>query len=240
MRSRSPRVALAWLLLLGCGGFGCGKSGSGPVVYPEVRIEVQPAGLSTFTVNSLVAAGVNHPSVVGQEFSATALFTFALENAPPPYEASFTRLSGGDITVTLTFESATGQTVVTDSTGPDKDTAVVIAGGAPTVTPGAQAREVRFDVCAPSADSSTCSTTGDDAGVFGVLFNGTAGDTFVSHLLNGATPTIYFIEAARETVDIVVTRNVVTGDPLVVELFIDGELRQTGSNKGQVIISEDL
>jgi hypothetical protein len=226
---------------MGAGLCACGESGSSPVEFPEVRIEVRPAGPATFRVASLIGGGNNH--VLPQEFTATSVFTFVLENAGPPYEAKFTRVSGGDITVVLTLISASGQTQVTDATGAGKDTArvvVEVAGGtSPIPTPVPGRLEVRFDVCAPAA-GGTCLGPSADAGTFGVLFSGTVGDQFDSHVLNGTTPTIHFLEGARDNVNAVFTRLSLTGDPLVVHLLIDGQLHQTGASAADVVIREDL
>jgi len=239
---RNPgRCALVLSALMGASLYACGDSGSSPVEFPEVRIEVRPAGPATFRVESLIGGGNNHLSVRGQEFAATSVFAFVLENAGPPYEARFTRLSGGDITVVLTLISATGQTQVTDATGAGKDTATVVAGGtSPIPTPVPGRIEVRFDVCAPAAGGTCLGSPGADAGTFGVLFSGTVGDQFDSHVLNGATPTIHFLEGARDNVNAVFTRLSFTGDPLVVHLLIDGQLHQTGASAADVVIREDL
>ncbi len=235
---RDTVIALsAWLAIGLCG---CGQSGSDPLQFPEVRFEVRPSGPATFRVDSLVGGGATHSSVLGQQFSATSAFAFTLENAGGPFEARVTRLSGGEITVTLTVVAVTGQVQVTDSTGPGKETAVVMATGpAPVVTPGAFHREVRLDVCAPTTGATSCGAV-DDPGIFGVAFTGTLGDLFTSHPLSGVAPSIYFLEGARDSVNAVFTRQAITGDLLQVQLYIDGQLRQTRAATRDVVIREDL
>lgn len=231
-------VVLSTFTLLGF--WSCGQSGSDPIQFPEVRFEVRPAGQATFRVDSLIGGGVSHASVIGQEFTATSAFDFTLENAAPPYVGMFTLTSGDQITVTLTVISRTGQTQVSDSTGPGKTTATVVTGGAqPAVTPGPRNPEARFDVCAPLTLPGTCSTTGE-VGAFGVPFTGTLGDPFASHILAGMTPTIYFLEAPRDNVNAVFTRQVVTGDLLVAQLFFNGVLQQTQASPHDVVLSQDL
>jgi hypothetical protein len=235
--NRSTLLVLAFVT---AGFWGCGQSGSDPPQYPEVRFEVRPTGQATFRVDSLIGGGVSHSSVIGQEFAATAAFDFILENAAPPYQGSFTLTSGDQITVTLTVISTTGQTQVSDATVPGKTTVNVLTGGPlPSATPGPSSPEVRFDVCAPLPGGSACSTT-TDPGTFGVLFTGSLGDDFMSHVLNGATPAIYFLEAPRNTANGVFMRQPFTGDFLVGALFINGVLQQTQANSQSIVISQDL
>lgn len=219
---------------------GCGTSGSDPVQYPEVHFAVHPGGQSVFTVDSLIGGGVSHSSVTGQQFTATGTFEIVLENAMPPYLGVFTLVSGDQMTVSLTVVSPTGQTVVTDVTTPGKPTATVSTGGpVPVPPPGPANPEVRFDVCAPLANETACSVAAS-IGTFGVLFNGTLGDPFTSHLLNGATPTIYFLEAPQDNVNGVFTRQPQVGVLLVAQLFFNGVLEQTQANASNVIIKQDL
>jgi hypothetical protein len=98
---------------------------------------------------------------------------------------------------------------------------------------------VRLDVCAPSTGATACSTA-SDPGTFGVEFTGTLGDLFTSHPLSGSAPSIYFLEGARDSVNAVFTRLSITGDLLLVHLYIDGQLRQTQAGTGDVVIREDL
>lgn len=235
---RNAAIVSAFVLF---GVWGCGQSGSDPVVYPEVRFEVRPAGQSTFRVDSLIGGGVSHASVTGQDFIAVGPFDFVLENAAPPYQGIFTLVSGDQITVTVTVMSITGQTQVSDATAPGKPTAMVLTGGpAPSMTPGPGNPEVRFDVCAPLRDGTSCSTMDSTVGSFGVLFTGTLGDPFISHLLSGTTPTIYFLEGPRDTVNGVFTRQPPVGALLLAQLFINGTLKQSGASVNDVVLKQDL
>jgi hypothetical protein len=219
---------------------GCGTSGSDPVQYPEVHFGVHPAGQSTFTVDRLIGGGVSHFSGTKPEFTATGAFDIVLENAAPPYQGAFTLVSGDQLTVTLTVISPTGQTIVSDATSPNKLTAIVSTGGVvPVATPAPANPEVRFDVCAPLANETACSVAGS-VGTFGVLFTGTLGDPSTSHLLNGATPTIYFLENPQDTVNAVFTRQPQVGVLLVAQLFFNDVLQQTQANASNVIIKQDL
>jgi len=260
--TRSVLVVVT-LVALGLGG--CGETGSDPVQHPEARFDVRPTGQATFRVNSLIGGGVSHASVIGQDFTATAAFDFVLENAAPPFQGIFALVGTctnsqesctadadcapastcdfGDqqITVTLTVISPTSQTQVSDATLlPGKTTAMVTTGGVVTGTPGPSNPEVRFDMCAPSSGAASCSTTSVPPGDFGVSFSGTLGDPITSHVVNGLTPSIYFLEAPQENVNLVLDRVPFTGAELVVQLFINGQLRQSQSNNGDVVIREDL
>ncbi len=243
-------VLLSTFALLGL--WSCGQSGSDPIQFPEVRFDVHPAGQSTFRVDSLIASGVSHSSVVGQEFTATSSFNFVLENAAPPYMGSFTLTSGDQITVTLSVIGQFGQTQVSDATAVGKATATVVTctastnpptnnlPGCPVPTnPPPSNPEARIDVCAPFTLPGSCSTTGA-VGAFGVLFTGTLGDLFTSHTLSGATPTIYFLEAPQDSVNAVYVRQVITGDLLVASLFFNGVFQQTQANAQDVVLSQDV
>lgn len=246
-------MLLSTFALLGL--WSCGQSGSDPVQFPEVRFEVHPAGQSTFRVDSLIASGVSHSSVVGQEFTATSSFNFVLENAAPPYVGSFTLTSGDQITVTLSVIGQFGQTQVSDATAVGKPTATVVTCTASTnpptnnppgcsvpTNPPPSNPEARIDVCAPFTVPGSCSTTSTtgDVGAFGVLFSGTLGDLFTSHVLIGATPTIYFLEAPQDSVNAVFVRQVITGDLLVASLFFNGVFQQTQATANQVVLSQDV
>ena len=64
----------------------CGTSGTNPTLFPEVRFEVSPAtqGTATFMVESLTSGGIKYDLPPDAVFTATAPFSFLLENAPPP------------------------------------------------------------------------------------------------------------------------------------------------------------
>jgi len=262
MSQRLIRRAALLLVFAGCGISGCGTTGSDPILFPEVRFEVRPSGQATFTVDALSGGGESYTSVIGQQFTATAPFDFALENAGSPFEGLFRLigvcsnnqaqcsvdsecapagscdLGGQQITVTLTVISGINQTQVSDATAPGKPTAMVAIGALPAgVTPLPAHPEVRFDVCAPLPGRATCSTkTGD--GTFGALFSGSFGDPFISYLTSGATPTIYFYRAPQSNINSVLTRLPLA--LLGVQLFINGELKETQVGSGEVIISQDL
>jgi hypothetical protein len=226
----------------------CGTSGSNPVLFPEVRFEVIPLGPTTFQVESLVAGGVDHDSVYGKDFTATAPFVFVVENAAPPYAGVFKRTGsgayGGDFTVNL---RVTGQIEQSDSTATGKNTAEV--GTNPPPTPGARSSpEVRIDVCAPSANGSSCFTPGD-SGIFGIGFTGNLGDPFTTHLLPGpcpttadlyctATPSIFFLEEARDSVNAVF--NGPLAPSLLAQLFVNGDPRLSTSGTTNLLLREDL
>jgi hypothetical protein len=251
MKLRSLAV-LVITAILTIGGAGCGTSGSNPVEFAEVHFDVKPSG--QFTVTSLLAGGVRHSSIEGQTFATTSTFTIILENAAPPYQGVFTRLpDSNELTVTVSVIAPRGQTSVSDVTLPDKDTAVItcmaasdapagihcMGGEPPMPEPTLAANpEIRFDVCAPSPNASSCFTPGD-SGFPGIAFSGTLGDLLTTHLLGGMTPTIFFLEGASHSIN-AVFRSSVVDQALLAQLFLNGALRQSRSGSGDVVIREDL
>jgi len=223
---------------------GCGRSGSNPVLFPEIRFQVVPTGQTTFRVDSLVAGGVEHPSVIGQEFTATSFFNFVFENATSPRSGAFCRTSDtGAIKVVLTVTGQKSQTVTEGPPSVGCAHPVVISSdlpGTPIVTtPTASSPEVRFDVCVPSPDASSCFTA-NDSGIFGLTFSGTFGDLFMTYLVVGTTPGIYFLQNARDNVNAVLALQPTTGQLLRIELYINGAFIEAQSDSHNVIISKDL
>ncbi|MFI5365621.1 MAG: hypothetical protein ACHQ4J_08360 [Candidatus Binatia bacterium] len=252
---------VASLFIFSC--VGCGTSGSNPIEFPEVHFAVQPqqGGQTTFTVDSLVASGIQHMRFLDQPFVATATFEIILENAAPPYHAVFSRPPGEpDITVMISVIAQTGQTQVIDTTSTGKDSAVLDCmptvgvapgvacmpggpaepppGSTPSPTPATSTVVARFDVCAPSPNATTCFTA-TDSGIFGIAFSGTLGDLFTTHLLNGTTPSIYFLEGPSHSIN-AVFRSGVLNQPLLAQMYINGVLRQGGSGTSDIVFRQDL
>ncbi|MFQ5665118.1 MAG: hypothetical protein ACE5I7_01675 [Candidatus Binatia bacterium] len=250
MIQRSSRVATFVALLAALGTAGCGSSGSGRTAFPEVRFQV--SGSTKFAVVSLVTGGVTHPSIMGQEFVVNGIFSFVVEDAPPPYEATFVRTGDAEIAVTLSVVSETAETQVSDRSTASKDTATVAIGSsaAPVGTPTAPKLEVRFNICAPAGDTGSCFTP-EDSGLFGVGFTGTVGDAFTTSILPvpctvnstascSQAPTILFLEGARESVNAVFARAPFTGEDLRVELLLNGNVKATTAGPRDVVIREEL
>jgi hypothetical protein len=239
-------VVVSALVALALGG--CGQTGSDPPYLPEVQFQVRPAGQATFRVDSLIGGGVSYTSVIGQEFTATSGFNFALENACPPFFGRFTLLSGDQITVTVIVISGSGQAQMSDTATQPGTTATVSANPpqsgcpAPSGTPGPSTPEVRFDVCAPLPGELNCATMQDPPGIgtFGVVFTGSIGDEIFSHQTSGATPTIYFFAAPQQNVNAVFTRQPFTGAILQGQLLINGQVQQTVGSAKNVVIKQDL
>ena len=226
------------LLLFVCGlvatlGVACGTSGSDPTNFPEVRFRVRPSGTAKFTAE-LRTNGVKHTFPTGTTFTASSDFDFYLEGAAPPYGGTFTLApdSPGNFEVVLTV---TGQSDQTASADPAHPQAVV--GSAAAAAPASL--EVRFNVCLPLSDFSTCFGP-SDPGVFGVTFNGSVGDPSNTYLLFGTTPSIYFLEGARDTVNGVFALQPSTGQTLVAQLYINGKLIDTASGTHDVLLKENL
>jgi hypothetical protein len=248
------RARFLWIIaaLLSTLNGGCGTSGSAPTLYPEVSFAVQPSGAAEFTAE-LMDNGVTHTfsdpaSPDGTlHFKVTTIFTFFLENAAPPYQGVFTLQGGEGIDVTLTVPGQPGAgpfptcgvgSTLTLPSGQCEPGPLNATPGTPSALPATQ--EIRFDVCVPSLTPGTCFTSGD----VGIdrAYSGSVGDPFQTHVLSGTTPSIYFLEGAQDSVNGVFTLASVTGDTLVVQLFIDGALEQTGSSatSNGVRIRQDL
>lgn len=230
------RIALRCLVVSGVLllSAGCGTSGSRPSQFAEVRFQVRPTGKSVFTAE-LSANGVTH-TLGGMQFTATSLFDFVLENAAPPYSGTFTLIDGGDIEVVLSFAD---QSITAETSGVGGPPAVVTNATTPATPLGPPALEVRFDVCVPSAAAGTCFGP-DDSGIFGLPFNGSVGDAATTHLVNGSTPTIYFLESPEDSVNGVFALNPFTGQSLLAQLFVNGELKQSDSDTHDVLLKENL
>lgn len=226
------------LLLCVCGlvaslGVACGTSGSEPTSYPEVRFRVRPSGTAKFTA-ALRTNGILHSFPAGTTFTATSNFDFYLEGAAPPYGGTFTLTpdSPGGFEVVLTVTGQSEQTAAADAAHPE----AVVGSTAPATPPSS---ETRFHVCLPLQDFSTCFGS-SDPGVFGVTFNGSVGDPYNTYILFGTTPSIYYLEGARETVNGVFALQPSTGQTLVAQLFINGKLIQTESGAHDVLLKENL
>lgn len=228
------RAATRWMIISGIVmlAVGCGTSGSRAPQFAEVRFQVRPTGKSVFTAE-LSANGSTH-TFGGAEFTATSLFDFVLENAMPPYSGTFTLKDGGDIDVVMSFAD---QTITGQTSG--IGTQARVSSGTTGSTPVSTSPEVRFDVCAPSASPTNCFQP-DDSGIFGLPFSGTIGDANTTHLINGITPSIYFLEGAEDNVSGVFALNPFTGQNLLTQLFVDGQLKQSESGSHDVLVKENL
>jgi hypothetical protein len=244
MRLITQRFTATSLLCFLLGLAACGTSGHDRPQYPEVRFQIEPVGGGggdfRFLLDALFINDRYETYLTGTEFAATGPFHIVLENAQPAYGARFTRGDGSpDVNVTLSVVSASNQTSVTDSTLAAKDTATVAIGGLPPDPNDRETSEVRFHVCVPSPDRDACfSDTG--SGTPGIPFTGTIGDAFSSHLINGTTPSVYFLQNAQDTVNAAITRLGSTGPALRVELYIDGTLEDIDTGSGDLIFREDL
>ncbi len=243
------KVGPRWILLVACVlcAVGCGQSGSNPPILPEVQFLVglqNTVAPVTFTA-SVFTGEIVHTFPPGLAFTTGGPFSIFLEGASMPYGGTFARaMDSGDITVQETIVPGAaagggGQVTAKAFTTSTDPVSVVLPVGAPTPTmPVAPNPEVRFDVCVPTAGQSSCYTVGN-SGTAGLGFNGSLGDAFFTHITVGFTPSIYFLEGARDTVN-GVFRAGTAGDVLLVQLFINGELKETESGTGDVILRQDL
>jgi hypothetical protein len=246
------RARFLWIVaaLLSTLNGGCGTSGSRPTLYPEVSFVVQPSGPAEFTAE-LMANGVTHTfsdpaSPDGTlHFKVTTLFTFFFEDAAPPYQGIFTLQGGERIDVTLTvpgqlsagpFPTCGVGSTLTLPSGRCEPGPLNATPGTPPARPATQ--EIRFDVCVPLVTPGACFTSGD-VGI-DKSYTGSVGDASQTHLLSGTTPSIYFLEGAQDNVNAIFRLTQVTGDTLVVQLFIDGALEQTDSKTGSSATSDGV
>ena len=181
----------------------------------------------------LLAGGVKH--TFPATFTATADVNFVIENAAPPYGGTFT-VSEGSRDIEVALYVAGGFDISADSAGPAHPAVVG------TITPAAAppVNEVRFEVCVASDNAASCGIPGRDSGVFGLPFNGSVGDAFNPHVIGGITPSIFFLEDARDSVNGVFALAPSTGQKLIARLYVNGELIEAASDTGEVVLKHDL
>jgi len=260
---------MTWLLrgaALACAGLlsGCGTSGSNPVTFPEARFEiVSNGGNSTVEVMQLDAGGTTFTAststLTGRQLAFSGHLNIFLENVVPPYTGVFRRVAGSDITVTVSFTGPPGfeTNSQTDTTTPARDTASVsvkLAGATPVPSPPAQNPEIRVDICAPRPgipcslfSSSTGQTPPPDFGFTGISFVGSVGDANFTHILgtigNGTppvdTPSIVFLNGATDSVE-ADARSPSKDQVFQVQLFIDGQLRDSETGNTDVVVKTNL
>lgn len=238
---------------------GCGTSGSNPPDQPELYYQIIPAtgGQATFTVQSLFDNNVSFVSLNNppnpMTYTIIAPFTIALENATVPYAGTFTAIES-DVTVILSEQPVAGNPPIsvqgTTSAGNPTVSLIVpvpTPGMTSPPTPGAAFPEIRVDVCAPSPGTSSCLGNSGSVGTAGIPFNGSIGDSFTSRLLGNpnnpsappVTPTVYFFEGPQDTINVAL-QTVVSTPPLLVQLFINGQLSQSTSGTGNLTLRQDL
>ncbi len=227
---------------------GCGTSGSGPPLFPEVRFEVSPVQGAQppfqFIAERFDIGGVEHTDLAGTTLTATGVFRFIFENAAPSYCGTFRQVGATAVTVHLIQE---GGPEVSPSTSGDGTEVTACLLGSPTPMPTAANPEVRFDVCAQSIPGVLCAAAGGDPGKFDVQFSGVIGDPFVTYLVGTAsatanvpvsTPVIYYFEGASQSVNAVFTGfNQAT---IQVQLLINGQLSQNVAGNGNLTLQQDL
>jgi hypothetical protein len=235
-------MALA-LVLAGCGS---GKSGSHPEFFPEVRFVIEPLGGqegTTFAVEYIADGDATH-HFPGRTFNATNSVGFFLDNASPPYGASFRWIAGAQADIALIVSGQTIQ-LSRERLGPNN------AGPCPEGSPEQGCVEIK--------------TIDRDGGTFGIgsgnpeirlevsadpgtLFQGTVGDFYTSYdvgftvdddeRLQARAPAYIFFENARETISAVV-RNA-NQLSVTIDLYIDGELKDSDTANKDAIVKRDL
>lgn len=237
--------ALLIAFVVACAVSGCGESGSDPPLYPEVQFEVRPrSGKAKFVVESLTAENVVHnefpdPADPSRptEFTTTGLFSFYLLNAAPPYSGRF-RATEGEIEVTLYVRGKQEGIRGEESNG----TVVVPPGAPPPPANTSPSKEIRIDVCGVLANqasgSSSCNTAADPPGTFGIVYDGSVGDPYITRTAQGPTPAVYFLENAEATVNGVFTAS--PGGHLNVFLIIDHDVHDIASGRENVSVREDI
>jgi hypothetical protein len=237
----------------------CGESGSNPVLFPEVRFQVQPVGgQAMFTVPWLASGGVAYTSQGASGLTTTGVFNFAIEGAAPPYSGMFVQMGTTPIRVALIVGGASscnaGPTVESGScivVSNDSTCTVHPAADCDALPPSPNASpEVRFDVCSPliGEPDPTCAATSNPPGRFGVGFNGTVGDFFRSiEVGQPATadppttaPTMYFLQSPRDQVSGIFRSN--DGTLLNGLLLINGVFKQfaSGMAGNDVVLTSDI
>lgn len=235
MRAWQRFLVTLVFVLGGCGG---GKEGHHPEFFPEVRFVIEPLGGqagTTFQVEYIASGDATHQFEQGRVFNATDPIGFFLDNAAPPYGASFRWLEGAEADIALIVSGRTIQ-ISQERLGPNNDGEPVeirtIDSDGGMFGDGPGRPEVRFEVIADP----------------GTLFQGTVGDFFTSYdvgftvdddeRLQARAPAYIFFEDPRETVSAVV-RNA-NGLEITINLFVNGELVKSDTSSKDAIIKRDL
>jgi len=236
-------MCLLVMLLVGSGG--CGESGSNPILYPEVRFQVEPLeGTATFEVESLAGGQIEYTSLAGTVYTATSIFNFVFEGAGPPYSGRFKQVGDGAIRVRLVVTGG-GPDLFRVSEGPGTTVTVqTVSDNPPTLR--RPNPEVRFDVCAPVPGVFSCWVDDPQPGTFGIQFNGTIGDidnTFQLGQRSAAdpiptTPSVYFLQKPVEAVSGVFRST--NSNELVARLFINGTQESVAAGTQDVVVRKDL
>lgn len=226
-------VALAFVLA-GCGG---SKEGHHPEFFPEVRFVIEPLGGqagTTFQVEYIASGDATHRFQEGRVFNATEPVGFFLDNAAPPYGASFLWLDGAEADIALIVTGRTIQ-ISQERLGPNNIGPVEVMTidsdrGSFGVGPGRP--EVRFEVIADP----------------GTLFQGTVGDFFTSYdvgftvdddeRLQARAPAYIWFEEPRETVSAVVSN--ANRLEITINLYVNGELVESDTSSDDAIVKRDL
>ena len=240
---RAAQACVVVLLLAGASA--CGESGSNPVLYPEIRFQVEPlAGTATFEVQSLAGGQIEYTSLGGTVFTATSVFNFVLEGAGPPYSGRFSQIGDGAIRVRLLVTGG-GADISGISDGPGTTvTLQTVSDSPPQLRPPDP--EVRFDVCAPVPGVFSCYVDAEQPGTFGIQFNGTMGDIDTTHQLGQrsaadpapTTPSVYFLQKPKEAVSGVFRST--NSNELVARLFIDGKQESVAAGTTDVVVRKDI
>jgi hypothetical protein len=224
------------LIMLAVVAGGCGSSGSPAEFYPEARFQVEPLGGqegTTFAVEYIASGNAMHFFQTGREFNATEPVGFFLDNAAPPYGASFRWLAGSEADIALIVSGRTIQ-VSPIRLGPDNEVVELksIPPNGETLATETQRPEVRLEVFADP----------------GTLFQGTVGDFFTSYDIGftfddderseARAPAFIFFERPRETISAVV-RNANQLE-ITINLYINGELTQSDTSQKDAIVKKDL
>lgn len=232
---RRSSVCLIALLFLAPG---CGSSGSPAEFFPEARFLVSPLGGqsgTSFAVEYIASGDARHTFQPGRVFNATDAIGFFLDNAAPPYAASFLWLDGAEADISLIVSGRTIQ-ISPIRLGPNNGDqpvelrSVASDGSMPATEPATP--EVRFEILASP----------------GTLFQSTVGDFFTSYdvgftvdddeTLQALAPAVIFFENPRETVS-GVARNASHLD-ITLNLYINGSLIQSATSNKDAIVKKDL
>ena len=223
-------IALA-VLFAGCGG----RGGHHPRFFPEVRFVIEPLGGqqgTTFEVDYLKSGKARYSFQEGRVFNATEPVGFFLDNAAPPYGASFKWLAGSEADVVLIVSGRTLQ-ISPERLGPGNTGSLEIRSGDPGELADLPDKpEVRFEVDANP----------------GTLFQGTVGDFYTSYdvgftvdddeRLQARAPAYIFFENPRETVSATV-RNA-NGLEITINLYVNGNLTESDTASKDAIVKHDL
>ena len=229
-----------WLfaIILAVASAGCGSEGHPAEFYPEARFLIEPFGGpagTTFELLYIASGDARHEFDPGTTFTAAEPLGFYLDNAAPPYGASFRWISGAEADIALIVSGRTIQ-VSQIRLGPNNNGVPVELMSNPP--PGTM---LATELAQPDTRVDIVATPG-------TVFQGTVGDFFTSYevgftvdddeRLQPMAPAYIFFENPRETIS-AVARNA-NHLEITVNLYVNGNLVQSDTSSKDAVVKHDF